>query len=329
MTETTGSASASEIKTYEEGTQIKGKDFIFLDAPEINFPENAPLHNTDKRELYAILNELFQGEGGGGDWQPPAWWIPVPEPQEYEIFILVWITSINNQFVLYLVNNETGGSGFAKVSCDWGDGTGTTYPAEYYWSNINHSFKETGQYLIKITTSEKSNVVYSSDKRNCYWQIIKTGSNIRFVSDYYDENSGYGTPFLNHWGLKYIKVNNAKGLPFDKTNYYFEYGYALQKIELKKPMSGNIPNGCFRGNAFTDFQQILDGNSVNSIGDYAFADCRSLQKIILPNCTSIGNYAFMNCYNLQEIVVAEDCTFGTNCFQYCYNLFPRPDGSVI
>lgn len=66
MSTTTESASASEIETNEEGTQIKGKDFIFLNAPAIDFPENAPL-DTDKRELYSILNELFSGDEGGGD----------------------------------------------------------------------------------------------------------------------------------------------------------------------------------------------------------------------------------------------------------------------
>ncbi|MDE5740835.1 MAG: hypothetical protein K2H90_00130, partial [Oscillospiraceae bacterium] len=77
MAETTESGSTS-TKT-EEGVHIKGKDVIFLDTPKIRFPENASLNYTDKRELYDILNELFQGgEGGGDDWNPPD----IPEPQD-------------------------------------------------------------------------------------------------------------------------------------------------------------------------------------------------------------------------------------------------------
>ena len=51
----------------KRGIYVKGENVIHLDTPEICFPENAPLHNTDKRELYAILDELFQGGSGGGD----------------------------------------------------------------------------------------------------------------------------------------------------------------------------------------------------------------------------------------------------------------------
>lgn len=316
----------------EEGLYIKGKDSIYLDAPAIYPSRDTPLL-TDAQDFAGAINELFRDGGGGGDeddWQPPEWWIPVPEPAEYEILILVWVTDTNNSFELSLQNNETGSSGYANVFCDWGDGTETTYPAEYFWGSARHNFAETGQYLIKITTSESLNVVYARSLKNCYWQIIKTGNNILFVSDYFNEHGYRNTPLSNHNRLKYIKINNEKGLPVDKSYYYFELDYALQKIELKKPMSGNIPEQSFRDNyALTDFSRIpFDGNSVNTVGNYAFSNCYGLKKIILPNCTSIGDYAFQNCYNLQEIIVPEDCTFGTNCFQNCYSLYPRPDGST-
>ena len=271
------------------------------------------------------------GNGIKDDWQPPSWWIPVPEPEEYEILILVWVTNTDNQFVFNLGNTSNlcillldanGNITEASINIDWGDGTTNIAPT----GNYGHAFKEAGQYLVKITAQEGLNVFCSKDLRNCYWQIVKTGSRILYKID--TVTVGYGTPLSSHNRLKYIKINNTNGLPLDKTNYYFEYDYALQKIELKKPMAGNVPNGCFRGNPFTDLQQILDGNSVNAIGDYAFTDCRSLRKIILPNCTSVGDYAFQNCYNLQEIVVADNCTFGKDCFQGCYSLYPRPDGSV-
>lgn len=37
MSTTTESASASETTTVEEGTQVKGKDFVLISAPEICF----------------------------------------------------------------------------------------------------------------------------------------------------------------------------------------------------------------------------------------------------------------------------------------------------
>ena len=311
----------------EEGMYIKGRDSIYLDAPAIYPSRDTPLL-TDAQDFVGAINELFQDGGGGGEWQPPAWWIPVPEPEPYEILVLVWVTSTNKYFGLSLVNNETGQSAEGALSCDWGDGTQTNIPTGVWWGgNFSHTFDEPGQYLIKITTTEELNVVQSSNTY-CYWQIIKTGSNILFVSDYYNKHGYISTPFLNHHRLKYIKINNLKGLPADKIGNYFANDYALQKIELKKPIVGNVPNMCFFGNQITDSQQIFDGKSVNIIGGYAFANCYSLRKIILPNCTYIGDYAFQNCYNLEEVVVAEGCTFGKDCFQSCYSLYPRPDGST-
>lgn len=314
----------------KEGVQIKGKDVIYLNSPLILPSKDTPLL-TEAPDIVGAINELFQdGSGGGDDWQPPDWWIPVPEPEPYEILVLVWITNTNNSFGLNLVNKETGSGGGGALNCDWGDGTQTNIPAGVWWGgSVSHKFDEQGQYLIKITTTDELNVIYVIPKTYCYCQIIKTGSNILFFDDYHDEHGYTNTPFSMNYGLKYIKVNNEKGLPIDKTKYYFENDYALQKIELKKPMSGNIPDGCFNSNAFTDLQRInFDGESVITVGKNAFVNCRYLKKLFLPNCTSIGDYAFAGCYNLQEIVVAEGCTFGKDCFQGCYSLFPRPDGSV-
>lgn len=325
---TDDNGNATEKK--EKGCILQGEEMVFINAPEIYFPENAPL-DTEKRELYEILNELFQDGGEGGDWQPPPWWIPVPEPEPYEILVLVWITSTNNSFGLSLVNKETGYGGEGALSCDWGDGTTTDIPAGVFWgSSVSHKFAKVGQYLIKITTTDELNVMYAFSRTNCFCQIIKTGSNILFFDDYHDEHGYTNTPFSMNYGLKYIKVNNEKGLPVDKTKFYFEENRALQKIELKKPMSGNIPQLCFIDNyALTDFNRTpFDCDSVNSVGVNAFKGCYNLRKIILPNCTSIGDYAFAGCYNLQEIIVAEGCSFGKDCFQGCYSLFPRPDGST-
>ena len=63
-------------------------------------------------------------------------------------------------------------------------------------------------------------------------------------------------------------------------------------------------------------------NSVTSIGDYALQTCYSLTSITIPNSvTSIGKTAFNSCYSLQSITIPNSVTsIGTNVFQYCYSL---------
>ena len=63
-------------------------------------------------------------------------------------------------------------------------------------------------------------------------------------------------------------------------------------------------------------------NSVTSIGDYAFYNCKSLQSITIPNSvTSIGNRAFDFCVSLQSITIPNSVTsIGDKAFYLCKSL---------
>ena len=51
------------------------------------------------------------------------------------------------------------------------------------------------------------------------------------------------------------------------------------------------------------------GNSVTNIGEYAFYDCSSLTNVEVGNSvTNIGNYAFSRCLNLASVIVAAENT---------------------
>ena len=67
----------------------------------------------------------------------------------------------------------------------------------------------------------------------------------------------------------------------------------------------------------------FDGTSVESVGNYAFADSYSLEEVILPEgLTSIGEYAFNSCQSLHTVWLPSTLnSIGTSAFYGCNNLF--------
>ena len=67
---------------------------------------------------------------------------------------------------------------------------------------------------------------------------------------------------------------------------------------------------------------VTIGDSVISIGTYSFASCRDLNSVIISNSvTSIGNSAFQNCANLNSVTIGNSVTsIGGYAFQNCVGL---------
>ena len=67
---------------------------------------------------------------------------------------------------------------------------------------------------------------------------------------------------------------------------------------------------------------FIIGNSVTSIGNYAFYDCTGLTSITIGNgVTNIGNYAFDGCTGLTSITIPSSVTsIGSNPFSNCSGL---------
>ena len=77
------------------------------------------------------------------------------------------------------------------------------------------------------------------------------------------------------------------------------------------------------GNIFgTQVKQYIIGNSVTSIGDYAFYNCNGLTSVTIGNSvTSIGNGAFFCCFDLNSVTIPNSVTsIGENAFYYCTGL---------
>ncbi len=352
MAQTTESASTSA--TTKEGVQIKGKDVILLNAPEVRLSPDTPLL-TEAQDVAGAINELFMLDpGGGDDWFPPEDWLTVPEPEPWEVCLLVDMQNTLTYQLSFGDPSNDAMTGCGHITIDWGDGTIDSYDGVIYdesggstgtpWSIPKHTYSEAGQYLIKVTTTEHNCLIihlsddYYSQKVSSTL-IAKLGENIRL--ELYEGNMQGGS-FRGCTRLHWVVVKGDTAIPYG----CFQNCYALRKIDLNTPMTA-IPDYCFFGTyqlKYPDFSQVT------SVGKYAFNNAYTIKKISLPICISIDNNAFYQTYGLREIYAplctsvggnafsyasslekatfADGCTFGSNAFYYCYNLYPRPDGST-
>lgn len=81
----------------------------------------------------------------------------------------------------------------------------------------------------------------------------------------------------------------------------------------------NIGNCSF---AYSHLTSITIPSNTKSIGEHAFAECKSLKNITISNgVTSIGDYAFACCYALDSINIPDSVeAIGDKAFASCYSL---------
>ena len=77
-----------------------------------------------------------------------------------------------------------------------------------------------------------------------------------------------------------------------------------------------------QGTISRDFTDVNIPNGVTSIGDYAFSEFSSLDRITIPDSvTSIGNGAFFDCLYLTRITIPSSVTsIGNSAFFGCSSL---------
>mgnify|MGYP003290757671 CR=1 FL=1 len=76
---------------------------------------------------------------------------------------------------------------------------------------------------------------------------------------------------------------------------------------------------------------VTIGNSVTTIGDWAFCDCDSLASVTIPDSvTTIGDRAFNNCTSLASVTIPDSVTtIGYSAFDCCFKLTSVTIGNSV
>ena len=90
-------------------------------------------------------------------------------------------------------------------------------------------------------------------------------------------------------------------------------------VNCNIPAAESVSEGSFYGG---DFTSVTIGNSVTTIGDYAFYNCSSLTSVTIPDSvTEIGDSAFSGCSSLTSVTIGDSVTtIGYTAFYDCSSL---------
>lgn len=118
------------------------------------------------------------------------------------------------------------------------------------------------------------------------------------------------------------------------THTYTDYGsYTITCDGTSIPAGSSSSSGMFSASGSSPnyyCTEIRVGDSVTSIGNYAFCRCRSVTSVVIPSSVmNIGSWTFYTCYSLTSVVIPSGVTsIDVSTFQNCYSLtsVTIPDG---
>lgn len=249
------------------------------------------------------LRALMESSGGGGDdeWTYPASWIPMPEPNEYEIYLLIEVTSQQLSFSInvgYYTNGSIN-SDIGRLFIDFGDGTtadSTGYDPDYtsgeFWIT-GHKYEYPGQYLVKVICTEYSSLFYGVSVPRVL--AIKAGNRIMLrAGDVSKGETEQGLPIYYMHNMQYLKFNGEYGIRLDDG-----FGPYLQKIDTIL-MPTQLENTTAHFLFETPVSSFDFSNFITF--EHEIVNTR-LRKIIMPNCIELkgGNNRIIKNVTLEII----------------------------
>lgn len=339
ITEETHFDFRSGTKIYREKITTKNVEFT-----------NSPLL-TKSQDVVGAINELFRdGEGGGDEWQPPAEWPSVPDANEYELVMLIYVPedmTIKPLFSIQVKYSQF--SGFDDISgseyIDWGDGTITSIVSffENHPHRYTHFYSEAGYYVIKIHASEAAPEVYILDSPNSQnaasgWMFgdgseLRPVSSVRWASLRIIKALKMGTglklqEYISQQELSTMEQKSFRALEYLKfcgdswqsylsahPTFYFVNLYILKRLDFDNPptyIPGNFIMYCRALQTTNAFENAVEIPSNSDDTGSVFSDNYALKTLKAPKCKKIQGNAFNRLYALTTFVLPDDCEYHIN-----------------
>lgn len=211
-----------------------------------------------------------------------------------------------------------------------------TIPAtvDYIYLNYNFDINLEDMYMLgaapEITSTLRVPTIYVCDKQhftsytdNKYFAqraLLPYGWDFEWATVDVVKPGEFAETYLTQndydWGaVQYLKVTgniNTTDLSAIKNVS------SLMKLDLSETTITSIPENFMQGK--TSLTEVRLPETLTSIGDYAFSNCRALKSFDLNSINSIGNYVFSYCSSLEYINLNGVESIGAAAFDSCTRL---------
>ena len=271
---------------------------------------NTATGSTDT-DLTSAVSRLCNGYGGGGST------VTKKDVNFYDYDGTIVSSYTTQEFAaLTAMPDNPSHTGLTAQGWNWSLSDAKTYVAKYGKLNIGQMYITSDgktRLYIELTEGRLSPwlklYLNANSELDIDWGDGSTHSTFTTTSEAYkNEQHTYATA-----GSYVIAITVVSGVFSIRSS-----STSLSTLLTNDNASTSSPDRGY----LNSIKKIEIGNSITSIGAYAFASCYSLASITIPNTVkSIGAYAFASCYSLASITIPNSvASILGNAFANCYSL---------